>query len=72
MYQEMPGRRRAGRRRVDACGEEGDISPVNPTWRDLLIWGGGALAVVLAVLAWLWLTTPADNPLPGQYRYGVM
>ncbi|MFH1464027.1 MAG: hypothetical protein ABIO70_06560 [Pseudomonadota bacterium] len=45
---------------------------MNPTRRDLLIWGGGAVAVVLVVLAWLWLTAPADNPLPGQYRYGVM
>jgi len=45
---------------------------MNPVRRDILIWGGGALAVVVGVITWLWLAAPADNPLPGQYRFGVM
>jgi hypothetical protein len=45
---------------------------MSPLPRDRLIWGGGALLVVLAVLAWLWITAPDDAVLPEQYRYGVM
>jgi len=45
---------------------------VTPLQRDLLIWGGGALVVVLAVVAWLWITAPDEGVLPEQYRYGVM
>jgi len=40
--------------------------------RDLIIWGGGALLVVLAVLAWGWWTAPEQGVLPSEYRYGVM
>lgn len=32
----------------------------------------GAAAVVVAVLAWLWWTAPAENLLPEQYGFGVL
>lgn len=36
-------------------------------WRGSLPWIIGALLVVLAVLAYLLLTAPPDNPLPQVY-----
>ncbi len=45
---------------------------MTPLRRDLLLWGGGAALVVLAVLTWLWLTAPDQSVLPEQYRFGVM
>jgi hypothetical protein len=39
--------------------------------RDLWIWVGGAVVVVLGVVAWLVFSTPEINPLSHQYRYGV-
>jgi len=45
---------------------------VNQNRRDLLLWGGGALLVVIAVLAWLFLSAPESNPLSEQYWHGVM
>lgn len=40
--------------------------------RDLLLYGGGVLIVVLAVAGWLWWTTPDADTLPQQYKYGVL
>jgi hypothetical protein len=40
--------------------------------RDLLIWGGGALLVVLGVLVVLYLTAPKENLLPDQYGFGIL
>lgn len=38
----------------------------------MIVWAGGALLIVLGVLAWLWLTQPEENLLPQQYRYGIL
>lgn len=35
--------------------------------KDLVIYGGGALAVVLLVLAALWFTAPDDQTMPNSY-----
>lgn len=43
--------------------------------KDLLIWFGGALLIVLAVVAILWITAPEEDTLPGDYAVqgtGVM
>lgn len=40
--------------------------------KDVVIWVGGAVAVVVAVLVWLWFDRPPENLLPQTYRYGVM
>ena len=40
--------------------------------RELLLWAGGALLVVLGVALWLVLTSPAVDLLPVQYRFGIL
>ena len=42
--------------------------PSRETW----IWVGGALLVVVAVLAWIWFDRPPENLLPDQYGFGVL
>lgn len=42
------------------------------TSREVLLWAGGALLVVLGVVAWLVLTSPAVDLLPVQYRFGIL
>lgn len=50
----------------------GNTPGVSPSRKELLIWLGGALLIVLAVLLWLVLTAPEENLLPEQYQYGVL
>lgn len=45
---------------------------MDPKRRELMAWVGGALFVVLAVLAWLWFDRPEEDLLPEQYRYGIL
>ncbi len=45
---------------------------VTDTQKDMLIWVGGAAAVVVAVLVWLYWDQPPENLLPKTYRFGVM
>lgn len=45
---------------------------MDATRNELLIWGGGAVVVVLAVLGWLWFDQPPENLLPQQYRFGIL
>lgn len=40
--------------------------------REIAIWAGGALLIVLGVLAWLWFFRPEENLLPQQYNYGIL
>ena len=35
--------------------------------KDVLIWFGGALLIVVAVIAVLWLTAPEEDTLPSEY-----
>lgn len=45
---------------------------MTPDRRDVIVWVGGAIAIVAAVLLWLWWTRPEENLLPSQYNYGVL
>jgi hypothetical protein len=46
---------------------------MSPFRRDLLLWGGGALLVILAVLVLLYLGAAEENLLPSQYkRFGIL
>jgi hypothetical protein len=54
---------------VPAPGYPGAMSPFQ---RDLLIWGGGALLVVLAVIVLLWVGAWNENLLPKQYSFGIL
>ena len=45
---------------------------MSPSTREVVIWVGGALCIVVAVLAWLYFSQPEENLLPEQYRFGVL
>lgn len=45
---------------------------MSQTQREMLLWIGGALFIAAAVLAWMWLSQPADNALPTQYGFGIL
>ena len=36
--------------------------------RDVAVWLGGALLIVVGVLVWLYVTAPEENLLPEQYE----
>jgi len=36
--------------------------------RDVAVWLGGAILIVVGVLVWLYVTAPEENLLPEQYE----